>query len=219
MSLYAAPVPNTFPQSINLNRSIRRTSSTGQHSTFLVLGLHRNHVDDAITKMKNLYQVQCSTKTFTRNDLADLTPADMKDLKKLAETQGLCLQENPNGQGGLLVRGLKAGVNQVEQRLQTITPLRREMRLKAEEDLYPRVAWCILGHNGSWERLPKTANYKLENGDVTNGIMDALGVTWTVNLQKMEARSLKWTTKLKKLENLQGKCSSGIEATGKCFDF
>ncbi|XP_061566424.1 protein mono-ADP-ribosyltransferase PARP15-like [Cololabis saira] len=152
--------------------------------------------------MKNLYEAHCSTKTFTKDDLADLTQGDMKDLKKLAETEGLYVQENPLSHGGLLVSGLKAGVNQVEQMLHSITPLRREMRFKEEENLYPRVAWCILGRSGKWKRLPKTANYNLEKRNIAKGIVDAQGNMWSVNLLRMEATCHR-LTKLKRLENLE----------------
>ncbi|KAM6909003.1 protein mono-ADP-ribosyltransferase PARP15-like [Xenentodon cancila] len=153
--------------------------------------------------MKNLYQAHCSTKTFTKDDLADLTQGDLKDLKRLAETEGLYVQVNPYGHVTLLVSGLKAGVSQVEQMLHSIGPLRREMKLKEEETLYPRVAWCILGRSGNWERLPKTANYNLENRNIANGIVDVQGATWRVNLQRMEATCQGQPAQLKRLENLE----------------
>ncbi|KAK5620550.1 hypothetical protein CRENBAI_022279 [Crenichthys baileyi] len=184
--------------------SLLITSTTSQKSTFLFVGLQRKNVDEAITKIRDLYQAHSSTKTFTHHDLADLTQDDRKILMNLVETQGLYVQEDPYSQGGLTVSGLKAGVNQVEQMLRTVTPLRREMRVKEEETLYPNVAWCILGQNGSWERLPKTANYNLEKQNITKGMVDAQGLTWSVNLLQMEAKInlSRQTAKLKRLENL-----------------
>ncbi|MEQ2181296.1 hypothetical protein GOODEAATRI_009997, partial [Goodea atripinnis] len=184
--------------------SLLLTTTTSHKSSFLFVGLQRKNVDEAITKIRDLYQAHSSTKTFTHHDLADLTQDDRKSLMNLVETQGLYVQEDPYSQGGLTVSGLKAGVNQVEQMLRTVTPLRREMRVKDEETLYPNVAWCILGQNDSWERLPKTANYNLENQNITKGIVDAQGLTWSVNLLQMEAkRNLsRQTAKLKRLENL-----------------
>uniref|UniRef100_A0A096LVD7 Poly [ADP-ribose] polymerase n=2 Tax=Poecilia TaxID=8080 RepID=A0A096LVD7_POEFO len=184
--------------------SLRHTTTTSQQSSFLFVGLQRKNVDNALTKIKNLYQDHSATKTFTNQDLADLIEEDIKKLMNLVETQGLYVQEDPLRQGGLTVSGLKAGVNQVEQMLQTLIPLRRELRAKEEESLYPRVAWCILGQNGSWERLPKTANYNLEKRNTTKDILDTQGVTWSVNLLKMEARGdlTGQRAKLKRLENL-----------------
>merc|ERR1712035_66220 len=92
-------------------------------------------------------------------------------------------------QGGLTVSGLKDGVNQVMQLINACLhgSLRGEVRVREEEDLYTRVAWCILGHNGNWERLPKTANHSLENKDIAGGIVDAQGISWSVDLQRLEA--------------------------------
>ncbi|XP_043953299.1 protein mono-ADP-ribosyltransferase PARP14-like isoform X1 [Gambusia affinis] len=184
--------------------SLRHTTTTSQQSSFLFVGLQRQNVDAALTKIKNLYQDHSATKTFTNQDLADLTEEDIKKLMNLVETQDLYVQENPLSQGGLTVSGLKAGVNQVNQMLQTLIPLRKELRAKEEESLYPGIAWCILGQNGNWERLPKTGNYNLEKKNITKGIVDAHGVSWSVNLLKMEARRdlTGQTAKLKRLENL-----------------
>ncbi|KAE8279189.1 Poly [ADP-ribose] polymerase 14 [Larimichthys crocea] len=183
------------------------TTSINQ-SVFLFLGLSRKDVDDAMTKLKELYQAQCSTQTFKKEELAGLTADDMKDLKQLVKTQGLCMQMDQSGQGSLTVSGLKDGVNQVMQMINASLQgsLRREVRVKEEEDLYTRVAWCILRHNGNWERLPKTANHSLENKDVAAGIEDAQGIKWSVDLQRLEAKTqmrlLGHTTNLKRLENL-----------------
>uniref|UniRef100_A0A3B3CC42 Poly [ADP-ribose] polymerase n=2 Tax=Oryzias melastigma TaxID=30732 RepID=A0A3B3CC42_ORYME len=128
----------------------------------------------------------------------------MKDLRTLAQQQKLHIQENPPGQGGLIVSGLKSGVNQVVQMVNTAVPLRRELRVKEEDNLYLSVAWCILVPNESWVRLPKADNYKLERGNTANGIVDAKGTKWNVNLEKTEARSQTsdQVAKLKRLENL-----------------
>ncbi|KAM4537347.1 uncharacterized protein PAE49_021685 [Odontesthes bonariensis] len=198
-------LPQVLPQrSIISHLSILRSSSTCQQSSLLFLGLRRESVNDAMKKMKSLYQAHCSSQTFTKVELADLTQDDMKNLKKLAEAKGLYVQEGWLSLGGLTVSGLKDGVNQVVQMLHTITPLRREMRIKEEEILYPRVAWCILALNGSWERLPKTANYNLENQNVTTAIVDAKGMVWTVDLRRTQAKKLITgeTVKLKRLQNL-----------------
>ncbi|XP_054916113.1 protein mono-ADP-ribosyltransferase PARP14-like [Poeciliopsis prolifica] len=193
------------PRQFILSTSIlRHTTATSQQSTFLFVGLQRENVEEALKMVKNLYQDHSVTKTFTNQDLADLTEEDIRKLMNLVETQGLYVQEDPFSQGGLTVSGLKAGVNQVDQMLQTLIPLRKELRAKEEESLYPRVVWCILGQDGIWERLPKTANYNLEKRNTTKGIVDVHRVTWSVNLKKMEARRdlTRQTAKLKRLENL-----------------
>lgn len=178
------------------------TASASQKSSFLILGLSRKYVDDAVTKLRSLYEAQCSTQTFKMEELANLSPEDMEDLKLLVGTQGLCIQEN---QGTLTVRGLKDGVNQVMQLVNA--SLNRKLRVREEDDLYIRVAWCILPQNGNWERLPKKANYHLEKKDAAHGIVDAQGLTWTVDLQRMEAilqMKSGQRAKLKRLANLQG---------------
>ncbi|XP_047433891.1 protein mono-ADP-ribosyltransferase PARP14-like [Mugil cephalus] len=178
-------------------------SSTSQRSAFLFLGLCRENVDDAMTKLKNLYQSHCSTKTFTKEDLADLNQSDMKELKQMVETQGLYMQVDHPNMGDLTVRGLKDGVSKVVQILETKALLRRERRVWEEDELYTRVSWCILGSDHSWKRLPKTASHNLENSNVMKGIVDAEGISWSVDLQKMEAKSLltRQRTQLKRLEN------------------
>ncbi|XP_037614203.1 protein mono-ADP-ribosyltransferase PARP14-like [Sebastes umbrosus] len=190
------------PSSVSADLSILRTSSTSQQSVFLFVGVARKDVDDAMTKLKDLYQAQCSTQTFKKEELECLTQDDVKDLEQLVKTEGLYMQKV---QGDLTVSGLKDGVNQVMQMINASQygSLRREVRFRDEEDLYTRVAWCILGHNGNWERLPKLANHDLENKDVAGGIVDAQGVRWIVDLQRMEATRLSGPmAKLKRLEHL-----------------
>ncbi|KAI3375719.1 hypothetical protein L3Q82_004023 [Scortum barcoo] len=199
-------VQQQSPRSVSADISLLCTSSTSQQSVFLVMGLSRKDVDDAMTKINTLYQVQCSTQTFTKEELAGLTQHDLKDLKQLMETQGLYIQKDQPSQGSITVSGLKDGVNQVMQMINASLQdyLKREVRVREEEDLYARVAWCILGLNGNWERLPQKANHNLENKDITGGIVDAQGSMWSVNLQRLEAtnRITGQTVKLKRLVNL-----------------
>lgn len=210
MTYLAVPVPQVPDEQVQLSVSddfnALLTTSTSQKSTFLLLGSSRKDVDDAMTKLKSLYHAQCSTQTFKKEELAGLGSGDVGDLKQLLETQGLHLLKSSDG--SLTVSGLKDGVNQVAQmihaRLQSF--LRGEVRVREEEDLFTRVAWCILGQNGYWERVPKVANRKLEMNDIGGGLVDAQGVTWSVDLQRMEA-TLQVTgqlTKLKRLVNLPG---------------
>ncbi|XP_067379691.1 protein mono-ADP-ribosyltransferase PARP15-like isoform X2 [Channa argus] len=191
------------PLHANTDLSILHTSSTNLQSVFLFLG-SRNNVATAMTKLKDLYQTQCSTQAFTTEQLEGLTQDDITNLKQLVETQGLYMQMDHSG--NLIVSGLKDGVNQVTQSINVYIRecLKREMRVREEEDLYTRVVWCLLGANGNWERLPKTANYNLDNGDIAGEIVDAQGLLWTVDLSVMEATRQQsgQTAKLKRLENL-----------------
>ncbi|RXN19007.1 poly [ADP-ribose] polymerase 14-like protein [Labeo rohita] len=77
-------------------------------------------------------------------------------------------------------------------------------REKDEDLLFAKVTWCVLGLHGVWQKVPKDLNYKLEKKDVKDGFVDAQGVKWTVDLQKMEATSCDsgQVTALKRLENL-----------------
>ncbi|XP_038587306.1 protein mono-ADP-ribosyltransferase PARP14 isoform X2 [Micropterus salmoides] len=192
-----------LPSSMSPDLNIFHTSSRNEQSVFLFLGLSRKDVDDAKTKLKNLYQSQCSTQSFKKEELACLTQEDMEDLKQLVETEGLYMQEDQSGQGSLTVSGLKDGVNKVVHMINA--SLRREVRVREEEELYTRVAWCILGPNGTWERLPKTANHSLEKNDVAGGIVDAQGIRWSVNAQKLKATSrvTGLNANLKRLVNLR----------------
>ncbi|XP_029939921.1 protein mono-ADP-ribosyltransferase PARP15-like [Salarias fasciatus] len=157
-----------------------------------------------MAKLKDLYQNQCSTHTFRKEELDSLMQDDVTELMQLINTQGLYIQIDQSG--NLSLSGLKDGVTQAVIAFNAILQgnLRREMRIKEEEELYTRVVWCIMSHNGLWQRLPKTANYNLEKQDIARGIMDAQGVTWTVDLNSMEATNLtvRESRKLKRLENL-----------------
>ncbi|XP_071315572.1 protein mono-ADP-ribosyltransferase PARP14 isoform X2 [Trachinotus anak] len=193
-------------RSLNADLSILHTSSMNQKSAFLFVGTGRKDVDDAKIKLNDLYQAQCSTQNFTKEELEGLTQDDIYDLKQLVETEGLYMQRDPSGLGGLVVSGLKDGVSKVMLMINASLhgSLRREVRVRDEDDLYTRVAWCILGPNGNWERLPKTANHALENRVVAGGIVDAQRIPWTVHLRTMEAtrQGTRQTAKLKRLKNL-----------------
>ena len=161
-----------------------------------------------MTKLKGAYQAQCSTQTFKKEDLVGLTQNDLEDLRQLVESHGLNIQRDQSGLGSLTVSGFKDGVNQVTKKINDSLQenLRREVRVREEEELFSRVVWCILGNNCNWERLPKTANYKLENNDIAGGVVDAQGTEWSVDAQRLEAsrRVSGQTTKLKRLVNLPG---------------
>ncbi|KAF3837191.1 hypothetical protein F7725_004655 [Dissostichus mawsoni] len=124
-----------------------------------------------MTKLTDLYQAQCYSQTFRKEELKDLTQDDVKDLKQLVETEGLYVELS---QGTFKVSGLNNGVNKVMQMINASLHgnLRREVRVREEEDLYP----------GNWERLPKTANHSLENNDVGGRIVDAQGTNFTLPL-------------------------------------
>ena len=194
--------------SASTDLSILHSTSTSQKSVFLFLGLSRQDVDDAMTMLMGLYQAQCSTHTLKKEELVGLTQDDVEVLKQVVETLGLHIQRDQSGPGSLTVSGLKDGVNQVMQKINASlqVSLRREVRVREEQEFYTLVAWYILAHNGNWERLPKKANYSLENNDIGGGIVDAQGVLWSVDAQRLEAstRVSGQTTKLKRLVNLPG---------------
>ncbi|MEQ2203875.1 hypothetical protein XENOCAPTIV_004795 [Xenoophorus captivus] len=161
-------------------------------------------VNDAKKKLKNQYKLQCSDQTFPKEDLQSLTGDDMQDLQQMVELEGLYMKKDSFG--NLMVNGMKDGVNRAILKFNSYLHgnLRREVRGREENDLYIRVMWCILGKNGNWDRLPKTPNYNLEKRDVAGGIVDAQGVTWQVDLLKLEVTSPGQKTLIKRLENLEG---------------
>uniref|UniRef100_A0A8C2CVB7 Poly [ADP-ribose] polymerase n=1 Tax=Cyprinus carpio TaxID=7962 RepID=A0A8C2CVB7_CYPCA len=101
-----------------------------------------------------------------------------------------------------IVKGLKDGVNKLVRLIQDA--LCRQVRDKDQSILFNQVTWCILGSRGIWQKIPIDMNYKLEKKDVEDGIVDAQGVKWTVNLRKMEVIACHSgeVTALKRLENL-----------------
>ncbi|XP_039465730.1 protein mono-ADP-ribosyltransferase PARP14-like [Oreochromis aureus] len=193
------------PPSVSAYLSSLQISSTSQQSVFTFLGLSKKDVDDAMGKLKHQYQTQCSSNTFSKEELEPLSQDDMMELKELVESEGLFMQTDQSGT--LTVSGLKDGVTRVMQKMSQCQymSLANEVRVREEEDLYLRVVWCILAHNGNWERLPRAANHQLENNELAEGIKDAQGLTWEVNLLTMVAtQSLnRQMTKLKRLENLR----------------
>ncbi|XP_037334946.2 protein mono-ADP-ribosyltransferase PARP15 [Pungitius pungitius] len=205
----APPPPRARPGQLasppgSADLSSLRTSSAGQQSVFLFLGLSRVDVDDATAKLKGLYHAQCSTKTFREEELAGLTQDDVEELNQLVELEGLYVQRDQPGTWA--VSGLKDGVHAAVQMINASLQgsLRREVRLREEEDLFNRVAWCIQRHGGNWVRLPKTANHNLENDRVAGGITDAQNTRWSVEPRRTEAtdRTTGQTAKLKRLEHL-----------------
>ncbi|MEQ2230859.1 hypothetical protein ILYODFUR_033601 [Ilyodon furcidens] len=191
------------PVPLSAHQSIPNTTAASQQSTFLFLGLNRKDVNDAKDKLKNQYKLQCSDQTFPKEDLQSVTDDDMLDLQQMVELEGLYMKKDSFG--NLMVNGMKDGVNRVILKFNSYLHgnLRREVRGREENDLYIRVTWCILGKNGNWDRLPKTANYNLEKRDVAGGIVDAQGVTWQVDLLKLEVTSPGQKTLIKRLENLE----------------
>ncbi|KAK7909910.1 hypothetical protein WMY93_014594 [Mugilogobius chulae] len=179
-----------------------RTSSSDQKSIFKITGLSKNNISKAMTTMREVYQAQSSSQTFKKGELAALTPGDLATLKTQVEALGLQVECN---EGDWTVSGLTVKVNQVIHLLKSFIygTLTREKRTREEEESYRKVAWCIRGPNGDWERLPKKANYQLEQGEIDEGIKDAQGVKWIVDLPNMEVTNNSSTTKaLKRLENL-----------------
>ncbi|XP_033839904.2 protein mono-ADP-ribosyltransferase PARP14-like [Periophthalmus magnuspinnatus] len=195
------PAPPPPPASITTPRS--RTSSSDQKSVFRIIGLSQNNISKAMTTMKEVYQAQSSSQTFKKQELEALMPADFATLKEVVESLGLKVQTS---EGDWIVTGLTVKVNQVINLVQSFMygTLTREKRTREEEELYRKVAWCIQGSNGEWERLPKAANYELENQNTEGGVKDAHGLEWDVDLTNMELTKKFSNEKaaLKRLENL-----------------
>ncbi|CAB1451418.1 unnamed protein product [Pleuronectes platessa] len=166
-------------------------------------GLCGKNISDAKMKLKQLYQDQCLTHTFTAEEVGSLSEDDIMCLQQLVDKEGLKIQ---SVQGNMTVSGLKDGVNKVMQMIKEsqLSNLKRKVIVTEEEALHSLVAWCIMGRSGNWERLPKTANHRLEHNNLAGGIMDEQGNQWTVDLQRMEATGqvTREIRKIKRLENL-----------------
>ena len=92
------------------------TTLTSQKSVFLFLGLSKKDVDDAMTKLKDLYQVQCSIQTLKKGELTGLIPHQKENVKQLVEKQDLVKQTDQLGRDSSTTSGLKDEVNQVTQK-------------------------------------------------------------------------------------------------------
>ncbi|XP_036002228.1 protein mono-ADP-ribosyltransferase PARP14 [Fundulus heteroclitus] len=203
-SAYQLPrVQQQAPLPLSADQRVLNTIPASHQSTFLVLGLTRKDVDDAKEKLKSQYNRQCSSHTFSKQELQSLSEENILELQQLVMTEGLFIEDNPSG--NLTVKGMNDEVKKVILKFNSYVhgSLMRTVREKEEDELYSRVMWCILGQNGNWDRLPKTANYNLEKKDVAGGIVDAKGVPWQVDLRTLEVTTQGQQTKLKRLENLR----------------
>ncbi|XP_041840898.1 uncharacterized protein LOC121639623 isoform X2 [Melanotaenia boesemani] len=106
----ALKVQHRPPPTMSIDPGVICTRSTVQQSTFMIVGRCKQSVDNAIRKLKSLYQDQCSTQRFRAEELAGLTQDDVDDLQQLVEVMGLHVEED---QDVYTVKGLKDGVNQV----------------------------------------------------------------------------------------------------------
>ncbi|XP_056614438.1 protein mono-ADP-ribosyltransferase PARP14-like [Triplophysa dalaica] len=166
---------------------------------FLVIGHTFDDVSNACTALKWGYENQCSSQSISSEDINCLSADEINQLNSKVKSLHLHMQETSSGL--YEVMGQKDGVKEVAGLIQGA--LRRQLRKMDQENLYGQVTWCILGQRGLWQKLSKDMNYKLEKGDVKNGIMDAQGVKWTVDLRNMVAKAsgTRKKTKLKRLEN------------------
>lgn len=184
-------------------------TSASQKSSFLILGCLGSNIFEAMTSLSRHYEEQCSTLTFTMEDLSKLSWNDVKKMELLMESHHLFLKEKQHSQGSIvMVTGLKDGINQLSCLVNTsmTRELKKELRAKEEDDLYTKVTWCFCPHNGKWTKFPKRANYNLERKEVAQGIVDAQGRTWTVDYQSMEVivRNSNQRAHLKRLVNFSG---------------
>ncbi|XP_059396160.1 protein mono-ADP-ribosyltransferase PARP15-like [Carassius carassius] len=189
----------TSPVTSDFSSLVTSWPDTESRAAFLVIG-YTNNVSNACREIQQAYKSQCSTHTIFRDEIRCLTEDEKKQL--YSKVSSLHLQIDQISSDRWVVKGLKNGVNEVVRLIQDA--LRRQVRDKEQSILFSQVTWCILGSRGIWQKVPKDVNYVLEKGDVKDGIVDAQGVKWTVNLGKMEAKAYRSgeVTALKRLENL-----------------
>ncbi|XP_049338892.1 protein mono-ADP-ribosyltransferase PARP14-like [Astyanax mexicanus] len=174
-----------------------------QRSTaeFLVVGQSAQNVSDACLELQQAYDKECSTQSFTTEELKHLGQEEIDLISNNADFLGVEIdQQSPDR---LTVRGLNNGVIQFNRLVQGA--LVRQVQEREQDLVFTRVNWCILGTWGVWERLPKEANHQLENKNISRGVLEAQGQKWKVNLIRMEATSMDTpglVCKLKRLENL-----------------
>ncbi|XP_026101906.1 poly [ADP-ribose] polymerase 14 [Carassius auratus] len=192
---HSLPLPVTLDLS-SLVTSLPDTEST---AAFLVIGHTEDDVSNACRDLQQAYQDQCSTHSFFPDEIERLTPEEMGQL--LSKVKSLHLQIEQSSSEQWVVKGQRDGVNEVVRLIQDA--LRRQVREKDQTFLFSQVTWCILPPQGIWQKLPIDVNYKLEKRDVKDGIEDAQGKKWTVDLQNMKATSCDsgQVTALKRLEN------------------
>ncbi|XP_077083641.1 protein mono-ADP-ribosyltransferase PARP14-like [Siphateles boraxobius] len=187
-------------QSLDLSSLVRALPVTENTAAFLVIGHTGKDVSDACREVQRAYENQCSTHSFHREEIEHLTQDEMDQLRSTVDSLHLQLEQSSSG--GWEVKGLKDGVKEVVKLIQDA--LRRQVREKDQASIFSQVTWCILGRRGVWQKVPVEMNYKLETEDVNDGITDAQGVKWTVDLRKLEATACDsgQVTYLKRLENL-----------------
>ncbi|XP_051991394.1 protein mono-ADP-ribosyltransferase PARP14-like [Xyrauchen texanus] len=194
----------SLPPSLNLSSLVMSLPVTQSTASFLVIGFTDDDVSHACRQLKRAYDNQCSTQSFSSEDVGCLTDDEVDQLR--SKLNSLHLQMQQSNADNWVVSGLKDGVNEFTNELVRLiqSALRRQVRERDQENLFTKVTWCILGKHGVWQKVAKEINLKLEMGDVKEGIVDAQGVKWTVNLRKMvgTACGTGQVTKLKRLENL-----------------
>uniref|UniRef100_A0A3B1J588 Poly [ADP-ribose] polymerase n=1 Tax=Astyanax mexicanus TaxID=7994 RepID=A0A3B1J588_ASTMX len=196
----------TFTQVTSLSldmSSLVQSLPVQQRSTaeFLVVGQSAQSVSDACLELKQAYEKECSTQSFTTEELKHLGQDEIDHITNNADSLGVEInQQSPDR---LTVRGLNSGVIEFNRLVQGA--LVRQVQEKEQDFVFARVNWCILGTWGVWERLPKEANHQLENNKISRGVLEAQGQKWKVNLIRTEATSMNTpglVCKLKRLENL-----------------
>ncbi|XP_073764126.1 protein mono-ADP-ribosyltransferase PARP14 isoform X2 [Danio rerio] len=212
--VFGASTQMTAPAPLHLSRSQAPSSPvcydlssllaslpvTEDKAAFLVIGDRDKDVFDACTELQRAYDSQCLKESFYSDEMERLTKDELNQLR--TKVHSLHLQLEINSSGKWVAKGLKDGVNEVARLMRDA--LRRQVREKEQDNLFTQVAWCILGPRSIWQKVPKKANHQLERADVNDGIVDAQGVKWTVDLRKLEATECDsgQVTALKRLENL-----------------
>ncbi|KAI4888864.1 hypothetical protein NFI96_032283, partial [Prochilodus magdalenae] len=192
------------PSSLTIDLSSLVQSLPVQQSStaeFLVMGSTPENVSGACRELRRTYERECASQSYSAEVVRHLGQDELDQIKNNVDSLGISItQQWPNE---FVVKGLSNGVNEINRVMQGA--LVRQMTERDQDALFARVSWCILGSHGDWERLPKKANHQLENKNVTDGVMDAQGRMWKVNLIRMEATAIgapSTVAKLKRLENL-----------------
>ncbi len=94
-------------------------------AAFLVIGHTSNDVSDACRELQRAYEDQCSTQTFSPDEIERLTLDEMNQLR--SKVNSLHLQIEQSSSDRWVVKGLKDGVNEVVRLIQDA--LRRQVRI------------------------------------------------------------------------------------------
>ncbi|XP_050969672.1 uncharacterized protein LOC127167588 [Labeo rohita] len=102
---------HSLPGALNLSALATSLPDTESRAVFLVIGYSDAEVSDACRELKRAYDNQCTTQTFTPDEMNCLTSDEMDQL--LFKVDLLHLQVETKSSEQWVVKGLKDGVNEV----------------------------------------------------------------------------------------------------------